>query len=464
MIRVPCAKTSDGKVVFPHTCRRSKDYTCVRCGSQVVLKRGAVKVPHFAHKGAGACAGESLLHLSTKEFIAAAVSCPDFTITAECHADAHHHVPPVFRGSRAFTGACEVSVGAYRVDVGVFKNGKLHAAIEVCHTHACAPEKLRWLSSTLRGGAYEVPAVDLVYAGFPMGMSSTKDVRCVLCVREAIDRRRCSQAVRRRRLAQRFGVAWMAKAKATRARREQRFGKRWLLLHRLKRCARLVRLAFAAEEHERLKPCEKCGEPIPMFEWAKTTEGHNAKSWFDVLHAKNRVPASSACVVKHDGKLFHAECSPVCMECFEPNQHGKWCACKKRRMRPCQGCDRWLDKDADDVHQFTVPKQEREDQNGWVCEACAVECKQCDKKISTKQAKWGGKCYTCNRKRKIEDMGVHDSGCVDCGKLLAKEWYTRCWECNEEHGRQCGVPEHRRSSGKTFVKTGPSTWQFAALK
>jgi hypothetical protein len=404
----------------------------VGCGHQVVLKRGAVKVPHFAHKSARECSGESLQHLSTKEYIAAAVCNPDFTITAACHADAHNHVPPVFRGSRAYEGKCEVTIGAYRVDVGIFRNGKLHAAIEVCHTHECAPAKLRWLSSTLWGGVYEVPAVDLVHAGFPMVMSCTKAVRCTLCVRQAIDRRHCAQAVRRRRLAQRCGVAWMAKAKATRARRETRFGKRWLFQHRIKRCARLTRLAFEAEERERLTPCEGCGENITMFEWVKTTEGHNQRSWFDVLHVHDPRSANNVCGIKHNGKLFHVGCSPVCMECFEPNQHGKWCACKKRTMRPCQDCDRWLDKDADDAIQFTVPKQEREDQNGWVCEACAVDCKQCDKKISQKQAKWGGKCYTCNRKRKIEDMGVRDSGCVDCGKQLAKEWYTRCWGCNED--------------------------------
>jgi len=418
----------------------------------VVLKRGAVNVPHFAHKSTRGCSGESLLHLSTKEYVAASVSDPAFTITAECNADAHEHVPPAFRGSRAFTGQCEVTVGAYRVDVGVFKKNKLYAAIEVCHTHACAPQKLRWLSSTLVGGVYEVPAIDLIDAKFPTCMSSTNDVRCVLCVRRSIDRMRCALAISRRRLALRFGVAWMAKAKARRARREQRFGKRWLFLHRIKRCATVTKQAFEAEERERLKPCTACGETITLFEWVKTDEGHNAKAWFDVLHANidTRI-VSIPRVVEHKGHLFHVGCSPVCTECSMPNKNGKWCACKKTAMRPCHDCDRWLDKESDDMHRFTIPKQDRDDQHGWVCGACAVECRQCSRHVSKKQATWGGKCYTCNRKRKIEDMGVRDGGCADCGKQLAKEWYTRCWECNTARGTQCGG-----------VRTGPSTWWFGS--
>ena len=427
MLAVPCARAFGGVVVFPHNCARGKNYTCPECTKSVILKRGAVKTPHFAHKGSHSCTGESLVHMSTKEYIASAVPSPDFTIVAGC--TVRCLTCTQFRGGPMYTAKTEVTIGSYRVDVAVYRKGRLYAAIEVCHTHACSAEKLRVLSTVLYGGVYEIPAIHLVVEKFPMQMETTRPgaccVRycCALCRQKKLDNRWCEERTKRRRCALHVGQKWLAKALATKKRRAVHFGRRWLLLHRARRCGRLTKKTFDAEEKERLKPCDGCNHSIVMYTWGKTFKGHNIKQWCPVADEPGH-PDSR--VVNHDNKWYHTKCSPVCPECFESNQNGTWCDCKKTVMRPCQDCGHWFDKDTE-LFKFTVPRVERQDQNGWVCKGCVHTCLECDGKISNKQRKFGGKCYTCNRKRKLDELQVSDSGCVDCGKITG---YKRCFSCH----------------------------------
>lgn len=61
---------SEGVKVFAHDCtERAKEYLCPLCKGEVVLKKGSLKVDHFAHKSNSDCPhgkGESEEHLSAK--------------------------------------------------------------------------------------------------------------------------------------------------------------------------------------------------------------------------------------------------------------------------------------------------------------------------------------------------------------------------------------------------------------
>lgn len=65
------AKVNESRVVSLECKDRNLDYRCPMCGEKVILKKGKVKIAHFAHEAHSACeaSGETLEHLKAKAWI-----------------------------------------------------------------------------------------------------------------------------------------------------------------------------------------------------------------------------------------------------------------------------------------------------------------------------------------------------------------------------------------------------------
>jgi hypothetical protein len=68
--KVPAGASPTGALVQAHHARPAVAYRCPGCGSPLVLKRGEVRSPHFAHKSHAFCSPETSLHLGVKNWIA----------------------------------------------------------------------------------------------------------------------------------------------------------------------------------------------------------------------------------------------------------------------------------------------------------------------------------------------------------------------------------------------------------
>jgi len=69
---VAFAADPTGQVVSPDTAPRGERYTCLGCQEVVTLRRGLVRVPHFAHRAESICTatGESIEHAAFKLLLA----------------------------------------------------------------------------------------------------------------------------------------------------------------------------------------------------------------------------------------------------------------------------------------------------------------------------------------------------------------------------------------------------------
>ncbi len=76
VLRIPYALAESGECVRPRNAQRGARYACPECHERVVLRRGEIRVPHFAHyRAPESCrlAGEGWLHVAAKHAVFAAV-------------------------------------------------------------------------------------------------------------------------------------------------------------------------------------------------------------------------------------------------------------------------------------------------------------------------------------------------------------------------------------------------------
>ena len=140
---VPFALDAANQVVSPYTAPRGALYTCLHCYERVTLRRGQVRVPHFAHRPDSQCTAsyESLEHSAFKKLLAQGLRRHrKFTAQLRCPACDHdqrttYNLPP------ATTVQEEVAVQNYRADVALLRGGKVIFAFEVYVTHEVSGEK-----------------------------------------------------------------------------------------------------------------------------------------------------------------------------------------------------------------------------------------------------------------------------------------------------------------------------------
>lgn len=243
-MKIPCARGPNGALCFADTAPRS-EYACVSCKTSVVLKRGKVKIPHFAHKSLSGCEGAK--HKYTKEWIASLATDPQFEVHSQCSMCSAMH--EVFRGDVSCASFVERRRGDYVIDCYVRKPPKDYF-IEVRDTHAAGGEKMRWLEG--RGVAFEVPAVDLIKTKYPRSFRTIERRLCSRCLRRLMALRVESCAKRRALVTRRSFTLWRTYKQRKAYFFCRRFALRWLFLARARRCAThvLAKCQFERQECE----------------------------------------------------------------------------------------------------------------------------------------------------------------------------------------------------------------------
>jgi len=202
MLKIPCARDGRDNLQFPSACSKADGpFRCYGCDKPLVVHKGVQRTHHFQHAAAGGfvCGGggETMLHKSTKEWVARHVDSPEFTIVSNCPDCGCSR--PVFSGRPGLSAVieCRATVfgRGYQIDVSVFCGSQSYADIEVVHSHPCGPRKRRDLALSSRLGCIEVSAINLATHKFPMSLwVHGRQTRCHGCAVIAVKKRRAAAA------------------------------------------------------------------------------------------------------------------------------------------------------------------------------------------------------------------------------------------------------------------------------
>ena len=138
-LQIPYAFTNDKLPVSPQVAEKGQDFSCPICDSEVILKRGDIRVPHFAHKPDTKCSGEGVRHKVAKRMIylmyRKSIDTPMISVTTFRRCPNCSQGVLLSQTPLCDDVACEVAVGKHRVDIALFRNGKPTYGIEVRDTH-----------------------------------------------------------------------------------------------------------------------------------------------------------------------------------------------------------------------------------------------------------------------------------------------------------------------------------------
>ena len=143
-VAYPTARTLNGTVVLAKTAERSDHFVCLDCEYPMVLRRGTVKQPHFAHKGIPpTCNQETVLHSSFKHLLYERLlqhldTAMPLMMTWECPCCRQQHDGNLLK--TATTVKLEHALDLCRPDLCLFNAvGQPTVMLEVVVTHAPEP-------------------------------------------------------------------------------------------------------------------------------------------------------------------------------------------------------------------------------------------------------------------------------------------------------------------------------------
>ena len=164
-LQIPYAYSSNKIPISPEVAEKGKDFSCPLCDSEVILKRGEVRRPHFAHKPDTECSGEGVRHKVAKRMIylmylrtvrTVMTSVTTFRRCPNCSQGVLFSQTPQYDDV-----ACEVDVGRHRVDVALLRDGNPVSGIEVRDTHPV--DDAKWDAfKELRFPCIEVASKDVI--------------------------------------------------------------------------------------------------------------------------------------------------------------------------------------------------------------------------------------------------------------------------------------------------------------
>jgi len=73
-LKVPLAHDENGSIVSPDAASKGNAYYCPNCGDTLILRKGEIKIAHFAHKVTDKCSYETIIHKLAKQKIAETVN------------------------------------------------------------------------------------------------------------------------------------------------------------------------------------------------------------------------------------------------------------------------------------------------------------------------------------------------------------------------------------------------------
>jgi len=150
-LKVPYALDELDRLCSPVEAEKGKPYRCPACKQPVILKKGQIKKPHFAHKADNNCNQETIIHQTAKILIKRAVDewksgtgkAPVLERLCEiCMFPATQPLPDKVEGAILEQRLADGSIA----DVALLTNGKPVVAVEIRVTHAVDDNKAARLS------------------------------------------------------------------------------------------------------------------------------------------------------------------------------------------------------------------------------------------------------------------------------------------------------------------------------
>ena len=161
-LQIPYAFTNNKIPLSPEVAKKGQHFSCPICDSKVILRRGDIRVPHFAHKPDAGCSTESVIHKIAKEMIAFMYNSPfaRVSVMRKCPNCSRYGADYFFKDC-SIQAKTEVELGRHRLDVAGFKDEKWHFGIEVRNTHPVDDKKWDALRKA-QLPAIEVKAEDVI--------------------------------------------------------------------------------------------------------------------------------------------------------------------------------------------------------------------------------------------------------------------------------------------------------------
>ena len=150
-LRVPLAFDDEKKLYDPEAAEKGKRYFCPACQDTVILRKGKIKTPHFAHKVSETCNQETIIHKTAKQLIVDVISdwksdktnAPVLKRTCEiCRQSKDQPLP-----DKVECAMLEYKMSdGFIVDVALMVENEPAAAIEIRVSHAVDENKAELLS------------------------------------------------------------------------------------------------------------------------------------------------------------------------------------------------------------------------------------------------------------------------------------------------------------------------------
>lgn len=182
-LTIPYASHPSGEYVAPEMAAKGTEYRCPQCHDIVILKKGEVKRPHFAHKPTSECTGESVEHIVAKEWLrlAALDARPKRLIDLAC-CKCGQSTTLLFPGRFQKASVETEWIGSRRPDV-MLHTTKRRMAVEVYRSHAVDGDKAIDLYEV---PWFEVSAGSILANPFVWQCTQTNFVvECPACVHES---------------------------------------------------------------------------------------------------------------------------------------------------------------------------------------------------------------------------------------------------------------------------------------
>lgn len=257
---IPYAVNEEGSLVSRHEAIGGQKYFCLGCGQCLVVRAGSVKAKHFAHLGEFVCLSETVIHAKAKRLVVEVVGLwkaggakPQIQRRCEsCRREGFQYLPDKVISSVV---ECRLESG-YIVDVALFSESGVVAAVEVYVTHLVTKEKSKGL---------EVPWIELKGEEIILDPLLWKPItdkfrsyKCAECKARAIEKEKALK-----RISRQLGIRLP-------------WGNYYAAPYECYRCEREI-LVFTWPGHT-MWTVEKPPFPIPSsvkFSYTKTT-----KSWY----------------------------------------------------------------------------------------------------------------------------------------------------------------------------------------
>jgi hypothetical protein len=145
-LKIPIAFDAQGVIVRPGAAEHGRCYYCPSCHEDVLLRRGQVRVAHFAHRASTHCSLETVLHQAAKIQIQQTVRSwkagtgPSPSVERQCVSCNNTVEVPIPAGVDDAILELKVADGSV-VDVALIAGGMPLAAVEVRVSHKVDADK-----------------------------------------------------------------------------------------------------------------------------------------------------------------------------------------------------------------------------------------------------------------------------------------------------------------------------------